>query len=157
MSKPDPIEQDFLLALQRLVEGKPLNKTLKESASRGKLKINFLSVAREAGRSRTLIALEDCRYPKVREAVKLAQGGKKAPQITNTQLIQDLRQALASAKTEKRLLETKMAGHMLARRAAEIKSRGDLAEVVRLRELIQELEIAAQTAPEAAGASIGGC
>ena len=146
-----------MLALQRLVEGKPLDKTLKEGALRGKLKINFLSVAREAGRSRTLIALEDCRYPKVREAVKLAQGSKRAPPTTNTQLIEHLRADLATVNAEKRLLETKMAGHVLARRAAEIKSRKDLAEVVRLRELIGELVMAAQTAPETAGASIGGC
>lgn len=140
MSQPDPIEQDFLEALQRLVEGKPQNKTLKASAKAGKLKVNAVSVAREAGRSRTLIALEDCRYPKVREAVKLAQGGKKALPTTYTQLIENLRADLATVKAEKRLLETKMADHVLARRKAEVNARRDAAEASRLRKLVAEFE-----------------
>ncbi len=140
MSQPDPIEQDFLEALQRLVEGKPQNKTLKASAKAGKLKINAVSVAREAGRSRTLIALENCRYPKVREAVKLAQGGKKSLPTTYTQLIENLRADLASVKAERHLLETKMADHVLARRKAEVSARRDAAEASRLRKLVVEFE-----------------
>lgn len=140
MSQSDPIEQDFLDALHRLMEGKPQNKTLKASAKAGKLKINAVSVALEAGRSRTLIALEDCRYPKVREAVKLAQGGKKALPTTYTQLIENLRADLATVKAEKRLLETKMADHVLARRKAEMNSKRDAAEASRLRKLVVELE-----------------
>lgn len=140
MSQPDPIEKDFLDALQRLVEGKPQNKTLKASAKAGKLKINAVSVARESGHSRTLIALEDCRYPKVREAVKLAQGGKKALPTTYTQLIENLRADLATVKAEKRLLEMTQAAHVLARRRAEIKSRRDAAEAARLRKRVVEFE-----------------
>lgn len=140
MSQSDPIEQDFLEALQRLVEGKPQNKTLKASAKAGKLKINVVSVALEAGRSRTLIALEDCRYPKVREAVKLAQGGKKSLPTTYTQLIENLRADLATVKAEKRLLETTMADHLLARRKAEVNSKRDAAEASRLRKLVVDYE-----------------
>jgi predicted kinase len=140
MSRSDPIEQDFLEALQRLVEGKPQNKILKASAKVGKLKINVVSVALEAGRSRTLIAMEDCRYPKVREAVKLAQGGKKSLPTTYTQLIENLRADLATVKAEKRLLETTMAGHVLARRKAEVNSKRDAAEASRLRKLVVNLE-----------------
>jgi hypothetical protein len=140
MSQPDPIEQDFLEALQRLVEGKPQNKTLKASAKAGKLKINAVSVALEAGRSRTLIALENCRYPKVREAVKLAQGGKKALPTTYTQLINNLHADLATVKAERRLLQITMADHVLARRKAEVNSRRDSAEAARLRKLVMELE-----------------
>jgi len=137
---PELIEQDFLAALQRLVEGKPTHKTLKASAKAGKLKINTVNVALEAGRSRTLIALEDCRYPKVREAVKLAQGGKNALPTTYTQLIDNLRADLATVKAEKRLLETTMAAHVLARRKAEVHARRDAAEAARLRKQIVELE-----------------
>jgi predicted kinase len=138
--KPDPIEKDFLDALQRLLEGKPLHKTLKASAKAGKLKINTVNVALEAGRSRTLIAMEDCRYPKVREAIKLAQGGKKALPTTYTQLIENLRADLATLKAEKRLLETTMAAHVLARRKAEVSARRDAAEAARLRKAVVELE-----------------
>jgi hypothetical protein len=136
----DPIEQDFREALQRLLEGKPENKKLRASAKAGKLKINTFNVALEAGRSRTLIALEKCRYPAVRQAVKDAQGGKKALPTTYTQLIGNLRADIATLKTEKRLLEATMASHVLARRLAEIKGRRDAAEAARLRRQILELE-----------------
>lgn len=139
-SKPDPIEQDFLDALQRLVEAKPEHKKLKASAKAGKLKINTSNVALEAGRSRTLIALEACRYPKVREAIKLAQGGKKALPTTYTQLIENLRATIAQLKAEKRLLEATMGAHVLARRKAEVTSRRDAAEAARLRKQVVELE-----------------
>lgn len=137
---PDPIEQDLLSALRRLVEGKPTHKTLKAKAKEGRLKINTSNVALEARRSRTLIALEDCRYPKVREAVKLAQGGTKAQPTTYTQLIASLRADLATVKAEKRLLETKMADHVLARRKAEMYARRDASEAARLRKQVVELE-----------------
>jgi hypothetical protein len=138
--KPDPIENDFLDALQRLIEGKPTHKALKAKAKSGTLKVNTSNVALEAGRSRTLIALEDCRYPKVREAVKLAQGGKKALPTTYTQLIASLRADLATVKAERRLLETTMAGHVLARRKAEMYARRDATEAARLRKQVVELE-----------------
>jgi hypothetical protein len=138
--KPDPIERDLLDALNRLVEGKPTHKSLKDKAKSGKLKINTSTVALEARRSRTLIALEDCRYPKVRTAVKLAQGAKQALPTTYTQLIASLRADLASVKAERRLLEITMADHVLARRKAEMNARRDAAEAVRLRKHVVELE-----------------
>lgn len=138
--KPDPIEQAFLDALRRLVEGKPTHKILKAKAKEGRLKVNSFNVALEAGHSRTLIALEDCRYPKVREAVKLAQGGKTAMPTTYTQLIASLRADLATVKAEKRLLETTMADHVLARRKAEVHARRDAMEAARLRRRVVELE-----------------
>lgn len=140
MSKTDPIERDFLEALQRLVDGKPQDKLNKVSAKAGKLKINAVSVAREAGRSRTLIALENCRYPKVREAIKLVQGEKKAFPTTYTQLIENLRADLARVKAEKRILEITMASHVLARRKAEVNARRDASEASKLRKLVVEYE-----------------
>lgn len=136
----DPIEQDLLEALKRLVEGKPTNKTLKAKAKTGTLKVNTSNVALEAKRSRTLIALENCRYPRVREAVKLAQGGKKSLPTTYTDLIASLRADLATVKAEKRVLETTMADHVLARRKAEVHARRDAAEAARLRKQVLELE-----------------
>lgn len=140
LRKRDPIEQDFLDALKRLMEGRPENKKLMTSARAGKLKINAVNVALEAGHSRTLIALEDCRYPKVREAVKLAQGGKKTLPTTYTHLITNLRADLAALKAEKRMLETTMADHVLARRKAEVSARRDAAEAARLRKQVVEFE-----------------
>jgi hypothetical protein len=136
----DLVEKDFVEALQRLKDGKPANKKLRALCKAGKLRINTSNVALEAGRSRTLIALEACRYPKVREAVKLAQDGKKAQPSTYTQLIENLRATIAELKAEKKLLETTMAAHVLARRKAEIFARRDAAEASRLRKQIVELE-----------------
>jgi hypothetical protein len=136
---PQP-EQDYLDALQRLTEGKPKKMKLKALAKAGKLKINTTNVALEAGRSRTLIALTNCRYPKVREAIRLAQGGNKAEPTTYTQLINNLRASVAELKAERHLLRIDMASHVLARRRAEIKSRRDAAEAARLRRYTLELE-----------------
>lgn len=135
----DPIEQDFRDALQRLLEGKPKNKELRATAKAGKLKVNISTVADEAGRSRTLIGLKNCRYPAVREEVLGAQGGKKALPTTYTQLIANLRADIAKLKAEKRLLETTMTTHVLARRKAEVRARRDAAEAARLRRQILEL------------------
>ncbi|MEH6459153.1 hypothetical protein [Chitinimonas sp. JJ19] len=140
----DPIERDFFDALKRLEEGKPKHKNLKAAAKAGKLKINTSNVALEAGRSRTLIALENCRYPKVREAIKIIQGAKKSPPTTYTQLIESLRASLAQLKAEKRILEMKIGDHVLSRRRAEIESRRDAAEAARLRKRVVELEKIAQ-------------
>lgn len=136
----DPIENDFREALRRLVEGKPKNKKLKISAQKGKLKVNISNVALESGRSRTLIALEKCRYPKVRQEILESQGGKKALPTTYTQLIANLRADIARLKSEKRLLEGTMANHVLARRKAEVNGRRDAAEAARYRKKIIELE-----------------
>lgn len=136
----DPIEKDFVDALQRLVDGKPLNKALKEKAKAGKLKVNTFNVALEAGRSRTLIALESCRYPTVRQSIEDTKVGKKSAPTTYTQLIDNLRADIAALKVEKRLLESAMGEHVLARRRAEVMSRRDSAEAARLRKQVVELE-----------------
>lgn len=135
----DTIEQDFMNALQRLVEGTPKNKKLKASVKAGKLKINVFNVALEAGRARTLIALEDCRYPMVREAIRIAQGGKRKVPSTYTQLIQNLRADLAQAKTENKLLQVQIAAHFLARKTAEEDAKRATAIAANLRREIAEL------------------
>jgi hypothetical protein len=63
------IERAFMDALGRLQAGLPFHPELVTRVTAGRLRINFLTVAKEAGHSRTLIALEDCVYPDVRKAV----------------------------------------------------------------------------------------
>lgn len=88
----DPIEQDFRDALSRLQKGEPKNRELKKDLDHGVLKINFSSVAMEAGRSRTLIALEKCcRYPATRELIKQAKAGGKGLPATYSELVKKLR------------------------------------------------------------------
>lgn len=101
------IEQDFLAAIGRIKRGCPNNTSLKELAARGRLKMTLSNVAKEAGRSRTLIALEDCRYPEIRA---LVQTGRKLGSPRGAQrdeIIRRLRQEkkelvakLAAADTE---------------------------------------------------------
>ena len=68
----DRVAQELMAALERLQAGSPQNPDLARKAKLGRLKINFSTVAQEAGRSRTLIAYENCRYPRVRAAVQAA-------------------------------------------------------------------------------------
>ena len=136
----DSIEQDFRNALQRLIDGKPENKKLKVCAKAGKLKVNTSNVALEAGHSRTLIAMDDCRYPSIRQEIKEVQGSAKKEPTTYTQLISNLRANVATLRAEKRLLETAMAGHVFARRRAEIDARRAEAAAENLRKQVSELE-----------------
>jgi hypothetical protein len=57
-------------ALKRLEEGSPNHPDLLKKARLKKLRINATTVAKEAGRARTLIGHDGCAYPKVRAAIK---------------------------------------------------------------------------------------
>ncbi|MFH7041512.1 hypothetical protein ABT392_04235 [Paucibacter sp. JuS9] len=65
----DAIEKDFLDALARLQAGRPKNKDVAASAKKGTLRINLVSVAKEAGHSRTLIGHDKCKYPNTRDFI----------------------------------------------------------------------------------------
>lgn len=69
MADRDEAKRDLLSALARLRSGLPRNADLILLSQQGKLKINPSSVALEAGRSRTLIGMDGCRYPDVRREV----------------------------------------------------------------------------------------
>lgn len=66
---PGQVERELMDALQRLVESRPANPDLARKAQRGTLKISVSTVAKEAGRSRTLISHDRCAYPQVRAAI----------------------------------------------------------------------------------------
>lgn len=63
----DAIAADFHAAIDRLMAGTPTNPALMKRAERKCLAINSATVAAEAGHSRTLISLADCRLPDVRD------------------------------------------------------------------------------------------
>lgn len=65
----DAIEKDFFDALARLQAGRPKDKDLATSAKKGTLRINLVSVAKEAGHSRTLIGHHRCKYPSTRDFI----------------------------------------------------------------------------------------
>jgi len=115
----DGIEKDFLDALHRLQEGEPKNKALKRLKAKGRVKITITNVAIEAGRSRTLIAMEKCRYPRVREMIKLAKEGKNSIPTTHTELIQRLRAHIAELRVLNEHYQAEATAHFLARVTAE--------------------------------------
>lgn len=115
----DVIEQDFLDALRRLKDGTPTHKVLKAAKMKGVLKINASNVAMEAARSRTLIAMEHCKYPRVREMIKQAKNGKHVVPTTHTQLIERLRANVADLKVQRDQYQAEATMHFLARIKAE--------------------------------------
>lgn len=87
MTVIDSIKQDFISALARLRDGSPTHPDLIKMASEGKLSISPSSVAKEAGRSRTYIGMEMCRYPDVRREV-LASKDQNPRQIKRGKALQ---------------------------------------------------------------------
>ena len=85
------IERNFDDAITRLISGTPKNAALKLLHEKGKLKIHISSVALEAGRSRTLIALESCRFPKIRSKI-LNLANSESGALTSMAVLQKLRQ-----------------------------------------------------------------
>lgn len=72
--RPEPpmgqVERELTDALKRLEDGKPNHPDLLKKARLKKLRINATTVAKEAGRARTLIGHDGCAYPRVRAAIK---------------------------------------------------------------------------------------
>lgn len=135
----DPIEHDFLDAIERLRDGQPRHKKLKAQTAKGTLKLNFTNVAMEAGRARTLIALEEnCRYPRVRELVKQAKAGKTELPTTNSELIERLRADKAELAADLKMQKATTLEHFNARCKAEKEAEAAKATAARLtKQLVQ--------------------
>ncbi len=135
----DPIEQDFLNAIDRLRDGEPKNKLLKARKARGTLKVNVANVALEAGHSRTLIALETgCRYPRVRELIKQAKTGHDRLPTTLNEVIARLRADNAELKVQLNAHKAAVLAHFYAREKAENEAARERAASSRLRKEIAE-------------------
>ncbi|GAA0429854.1 hypothetical protein ACFOY5_23405 [Massilia aurea] len=146
----DPIERDFLDAIQRLLDGNPKHKTLKLQKERGALKINISNVAMEAGRARTLIALEQgCRYPRVRELVKQAKSGKSALPTTLTELTDRLRFDKAELTAQVKKYQVEAAVHFQARVKAEAEAKRERNTVAQLRRELAKCRDVIQLVPKA--------
>lgn len=146
----DPIEKDFLDAIERLQNGNPRTKALKTKASNGSLKINFSTVALEAGRARTLIALnEDCRYPRVRELIKQIKGGRSTLPTTHTELIHNLRFEKAELAAKVKQYQAEAQAHFLARTKAEHEAKREREAASRLRKQLAAAGKIATLVPDA--------
>lgn len=136
----DPIEQDFLEALDRLIKGTPKHKKLRGDKAKEKLKVTASNVALEAGHSRTLIAMENCRYPRVREAIARTKEKKGDFPRTHTELIQKLRADIAALRSEKEKFQAEATLHFLARAKAEKQLAVEQGINARLRKKLAENE-----------------
>lgn len=135
----DPIEQDFLAAIDRLQDGEPKNKQLKVRKAKGTLKVNVANVALEAGHSRTLIALETgCRYPRVRELIKQAKTGHNGPPTTLNEVIARLRADNAELRVQLNIHKAAVLAHFNFRDKAEKEAARERATAARLRKEIAE-------------------
>lgn len=97
-----PLEKEFLEALQRLIDNVPGNPGLQRLAKLGRLRINYSTVAKEAGRSRTLIGMDGCRYPSVRSRIQAAMEPVVAPR-TAEDVIRRLRENNAALRRKLKL------------------------------------------------------
>lgn len=126
----DPIERDFLAALDRLEIGTPLNPTLAKKRKLGTLKITVSAVAQEAGHSRTLIGHDGCKYPRVRARVL----GLKAPvteALTAEEVIRRLREENAALRKKLALRDTENAALILRLRQLETATQREIRKAKR--------------------------
>lgn len=114
----DDMAADFIAAHERLIAGKPRVKELKARAAAGNLKVNISTVALEAGHSRTLIALEDCRFPVIRARI-LGHNPEAGPAQTAMDTITALRATAAELRQQRDNALAEAVGHLHARRRAE--------------------------------------
>ncbi|MBK3732291.1 hypothetical protein GAY29_04090 [Azospirillum brasilense] len=90
---------EFLEALQRLQEGRPRNRDLAQKAKKDGIRISISAVAKEAGRSRTLIGHDECQYPRVRQRVLAAMAPVLEPR-TAQDVIKRLREGNADLRAQ---------------------------------------------------------
>jgi hypothetical protein len=122
-SKRSPIgvvERDFHEALDRLIAGKPRTPKLRRHAAEGRLNISPTTVALEAGRSRTLIAMEDCRLPSVRNRILIStRKDEIAAPRTASEVIARLREQVVGLKQQVAAAIEAQTEHFLEREKAE--------------------------------------
>lgn len=104
-------EHAFMQALRRLLSGNPRHDQNVKLAKRGRLRVTVATVAREAGRSRSLIGSDGCRYPEVREAVLRAMRGsdeREKSRPSSADLVKNLRKDKATLDRHVRVLATRL-------------------------------------------------
>jgi hypothetical protein len=111
-------ERDLAQALDRLVAGTPTHPMLKKLASKGKLRINCSTVAKEARRSRTLIGHDRCAYPAIRMRV-LEHMKPVAQPRDSAAVIVKLREQVAELRLLLKNAQEQTAIHLLRRQKAE--------------------------------------
>lgn len=129
-SRTADARQDLEDALDRLSRGKPRCPELVELAKAGKLRINVATVAEEAGRSRTLIALKNCQFPDIRDRILQVKHGSARPEKGVTGIAARLRKENSALRQQVEMLRSQQALALSRMLEAERETRlvqGDLA------------------------------
>jgi hypothetical protein len=139
----DQIEADFFSALERLDRRHPTNNENKAALKAGKLKVSFVSVAREAGHSRTLIGYEGakCKYPRVRDLIldRIAvRRGQKRVSVVSA--ITQVRQSKRELETMLAQCQQKMMAAVIEKDDALERRKRDQEEIARLKKLLKANE-----------------
>ncbi|MDZ7787444.1 MAG: hypothetical protein U5K73_04705 [Halofilum sp. (in: g-proteobacteria)] len=117
---PQHIRQDFLDAIERLRLRQPQNQELRSRVNRGRsVTINVSTVAKEAGRARSLIARDDSPYPDIRHRIRLEAGTVRDAPRNSDDVITDLRAQVADLRTELKQVKELTAYHLERRQKAE--------------------------------------
>ncbi|MCE7798699.1 hypothetical protein LWE61_19400 [Sphingobium sufflavum] len=117
---PDRINQDFLDAIERLKNGRPQHPEFREKVKKGKtVKINILTVSKEAGRARGLIGRENCHYPEVRQLVLMEAEASGIVPRSRDDVIKRLRAEIAELRVQLSQAEAHAAYHFAQSARAE--------------------------------------
>lgn len=120
----DPIEGEFMSAIDRLIQGTPKSREALKRAKAGALRIDKLTVAAEAGRSRTTLY----KYPKVIARIEALGNG---PATTAHDVIASLREENRLLKRQKQEAMDVMAATLLRMRELERTSDTAIRKAVR--------------------------
>lgn len=123
-------EKELFDALERLKNGTPTNPELLKKTKLKKLRISETSVAKEAGRSRTLIAHDKCSYPRVRAAI-LALKNPETPLLTFEEINRNLRKDNAELKDAAKTAMDRVAALVRRLDAVETEAKRRIKEVER--------------------------
>lgn len=126
----DAIEQEFFSAIERLLQGKPKHRELALKAKVGTLSINTTTVAKEAGRSRSLIGYDGCKYPKVRAKI-VALTNTEAEPHTAEDTIRKLRERISEVQMALRRSNSEKAALIIRMQKMEKGAKREIGEALR--------------------------
>lgn len=120
----DPLEGEFMAAIDRLLQGTPESRGAIKRAKAGTLRIDKLTVAAEAGRSRTTLY----KYPKV---IARIEALSKGPATTAHDVIASLREENRVLKRQRQEAMDFMAATLLRMRELERSTDAAIRKAVR--------------------------
>ena len=134
----DQVEEDFLLAFERVKSGTVRHSSLCGKLLQGKLKVTIANVALEAGRSRTLIGMDGCRYPEIRNKILAAKGKKIEERSERQDEIDTLKQKNTELQKMIQAYQAETTIHFNARRAAELAQQKAEMQIANLKQMAKE-------------------